>query len=255
MKINKLFVSGGSHCIGGGFNWDEVIKLYQDDGYIISNRFDVTYPKLIGNHFGLDVIFEGEFGGSINKMIKKTYEYILNNDSSEILIILEVPPGWRDEFYSNDLKRFVNITIGNVLSPDDNTEVANGYDVNDLHKIHEDIKNYFTAFVDYDVEKKKWMFNLFGLISYFKLNNIKYILIDNGYFQQFLKTYKIPETDYNFLWFDNGNAMNNWINEKQLTIKVETNYKSNDEHLGIKGHKLVADKIINYINENKTLFS
>ena len=49
--------------------------------------------------------------------------------------------------------------------------------------------------------------------------------------------------------------MHNWINDEKLTIKLETNGEANDEHLGIKGHKLVADKIINYINENKTLFS
>jgi hypothetical protein len=253
--MKKIFVTGGSHCIGGGFNWKHVLSVYQNIGYDITNQYDITYPKLVSENFNCDVIFEGDFGGSINRLINKTYDYIFNNDVKDTLFIIEMPPGWRDEFYSIELNRSVNMTIGNILSPDDETDVACGYDVKDLHKIHKDISNYFYKFVDYEKERKKWMNGIMGLLSYFKLNKLKYILIDSGDFQNYLRNHNLKEDDYNFLWFDNGNAMNNWINEKKLTIKCETNGLSNDEHLGIKGHKLVAEKIINYINENKTFIS
>jgi hypothetical protein len=249
MTIDKIFVTGGSHCIGGGFNWDKTIDVYKSFGKTIDNRFDVTYPRIVGNHFNCDVIFDGEFGGSVNRLINKTYDYIFNNDVKNTLFILEIPPGWRDEFYSIELNRHVNMTIGNILSPDDETDVACGNNVNDLHRIHGDITNYFYKFVDYNIDRKKWMNGIIGLLSYFKLNDLKYIIIDSGDFQRHLRDYKINEDNYNFLWFDNGNAMNNWINEKKLTIKVETNNLSNDEHMGIKGHQMVADKIINYLNE------
>jgi hypothetical protein len=254
--ISKIFVSGGSHCIGGGFNWEDVVNVYRTEMNInIKNRFDITYPKLVSNYFNCDVIFEGEFGGSINRMIRKTYEYIFNNDVTNILFILEVPPGWRDEFYSNELNRNVNMTIGNILSPDDNTDVANGNDIKDLHIIHKNITNYFYNFIDYEIDKRKWMYSLVGLFSYFKLHKLKYIVIDNGDFQQFLKFQNKSEDDYNLMWFDKGNTLHNWINENKLTIKLETNNKSNDEHLGIKGHQMVAEKIINYVKENKLSFS
>jgi hypothetical protein len=254
--ISKIFVSGGSHCIGGGFNWEDVVDVYRTEMNInIENRFDITYPKLVGNYFNSDVIFKGEFGGSINRMIRKTYEYIFNNNVADTLFILEVPPGWRDEFYSNELNRNVNMTIGNILSPDDNTDVANGNDVKDLHKIHKDITNYFYNFIDYEIDKRKWMYNLVGLLSYFQLHKLKYIVMDNGDLQQFLKSQNKSEDDYNLLWFDKGNSLNNWINENGLTIKLETNNKSNDEHLSIKGHQMVAEKIINYVKENKSSFS
>lgn len=253
--MKKIFVTGGSHCIGGGFNWKHVLSVYQNIGYDITNQYDITYPKLVSENFNCDVIFEGDFGGSINRLINKTYDYIFNNDVKDTLFIIEMPPGWRDEFYSIELNRSVNMTIGNILSPDDETDVACGYDVKDLHKIHKDISNYFYKFVDYEKERKKWMNGIMGLLSYFKLNKLKYILIDSGDFQNYLRNHNLKEDDYNFLWFDNGNAMNNWINEKKLTIKCETNGLSNDEHLGIKGHKLVSEKIINYINENKTFIS
>jgi hypothetical protein len=254
--ISKIFVSGGSQCIGGGFNLKDVVDVYRTEMNInIENRFDITYPKLVGNYFNSDVIFEGEFGGSINRMIRKTYEYIFNNNVADTLFILEVPPGWRDEFYSNELNRNVNMTIGNILSPDDNTDVANGNDVKDLHKIHKDITNYFYNFIDYEIDKRKWMYNLVGLLSYFQLHKLKYIVMDNGDLQQFLKSQNKSEDDYNLLWFDKGNSLNNWINENGLTIKLETNNKSNDEHLSIKGHQMVAEKIINYVKENKSSFS
>jgi len=253
--MNKIFVTGGSHCIGGGFNWDHVINFYRDNGYNINNRYDITYPKLVAEKFNCEVIFEGDFGGSVTRLINKTYDFIFNNDVKDTLFIIEMPPGWRDEFYSIDLNRNVNMTIGNILSPDDETDVACGHDVKDLHKIHKDISNYFYKFIDYEKEKKKWMNGIMGLLSYFKLNNLDYILIDSGDFQSYLRNYNLKEDDYNFLWFDNGNAMNNWINEKKLTIKHETNGLSYDEHLGIEGHKLVAEKIINYVKENKTYFS
>jgi hypothetical protein len=247
MKVNKIFVTGGSHCIGGGFNWEKVIKIYQNIGFDIKNRFEITYPQLVANYFETDVIFEGDFGGSINRLISKTYDYIFNNNVKDTLFIIEMPPGWRDEFYSIELNRSVNITIGNILSPDDETDVACGYDVKDLHKIHKDISNYFYKFVDYDRERRKWMNGIMGLLSYFKLNNLKYILIDSGDFQNYLRINNIKEEDYNFLWFDNGYAMNNWINEKKLTIRIETNGLSNDEHMGIQGHRLVCENIIKYI--------
>lgn len=247
MKINKIFVTGGSHCIGGGFNWENVLDFYRSNGHVIKNRYVITYPKLVANYYNVDVIFEGAFGGSINRMIRKTYEYILENEVRDVLFILEVPPGWRDEFYSNELSRMVNITIGNILSADDNTEVANGYDVNDLHKIHKNISNYFNNFIEYTIDRKKWMMNLMGLLSYLKFNNLNYVVIDTGDFQNFLKTNNKLEDEYNLLWFNNGNAMHNWINDEKLTIKCETNGLVGDEHLGLKGHRLVAEKIINYI--------
>jgi hypothetical protein len=255
MKINKIFVTGGSHCIGGGFNWNKTIEIYKSLGINVGSRFDVTYPKIVGNYFNCDVIFEGEFGGSVNRMINKTYDHIFNNDTKDTIFILEIPPGWRDEFYSVELNRYVNMTIGNILSPDDETDVACGNNVNDLHRIHKDVTNYFYKFVDYDKDRKKWMNGIMGLLSYLKLNNLKYILIDSGDFQTYIRVNNLNESDYNFLWFDNGNAMNNWINEKSLTIKKETNGLSNDEHMGIKGHQLVAEKIIKYVEENKARIS
>lgn len=253
--MKKIHISGGSHCIGGGFNWKNIIDIYKQIGYDINHQYDVTYSKILGNHYNCEVIYNGDYGGSVNKMVRVTYEYIFKNGGNDTLFIFEVPPGWRDEFYSNELKRNINMTIGNIMSPHDETDFACGYDKNDMVSIHKNISDYFYNFVNYEIDLYKWMYNFYGLISFLKLNNYNHIIIDSGDLQKFMRKYGIDEHDYNLLWFDNGNAMNNWMNEKGLTIKVETNNMSNDEHLGIEGHKLVAKKIISFINENKTYFS
>ena len=107
--INKIFVSGGSQCIGGGFINDDVKKAYNEKFNIkIDNNLDFAYPNILAKKLGVDIVNEGAPGGSITRMIRKTYEYIFKNkkDIDKTLFIFEVPPGWRDEYYSNKLKRY-----------------------------------------------------------------------------------------------------------------------------------------------------
>jgi hypothetical protein len=254
--INRLYVNGGSQCIGAGFIWKDVKKIYQDKGTQINNHLDFAYPSILSKKLQTDVVIDGCPGGSIKRMIRKTYDYIFNNKIDETLIILEVPPGWRDEFYSIELNRYVNMTIGNILSYEDLTEVANGYDIKDLRKIHKDITGYFYNFVDDKLELEKNMMSLLGLLSYFKLNNINYLLIDTGDFHTYLYRKSLP-LDYNFVWFDNdANPMWEWINKNNLTIENETNALSNDQHMGIEGNELVADKLYQIItNEYQSYLS
>jgi hypothetical protein len=250
--INKIYINGGSQCIAAGFIWKDVKKIYGERGVIIENHLEFSYPLFLSKKLNVDLVNEGSPGGSINRMIRTTYDFIFNNKTDDTLIILEIPPGWRDEFYSKELGRYVNMTIGNILSPDDKTEVACGHNEKDLHKIHKDITNYFYNFIDYDLELEKNMINLLGFLSYLKLNNIQYLLIDTGDFHTYLFRKKLP-SNYNFVWFHDRYplAFWEWININKLTIEHETNGLSNDQHMGIEGNKLLAEKLYKIItNEN-----
>jgi len=250
--MNNLFVSGGSQCYGGGFLWDYVKEAYKIIDITIDNNFQHTYPTLLGQKLNLEVINEGAPGGSITRMIRKTYEYIFEKGVLDTIFILEVPPGWRDEFYSNEYKRYFNMTIGSILSPNDDTDVACGNRVQDLHSIHKDISNYFYNFIDYDLHKEKMMLNLLGLISYLKLNNAKYVLIDTGDFHTYLSRKK-QQLNYNFLWFSQNYEypMWEWADKEKLLIKDETNGLVKDEHMGIEAHKKVSEMIYNMIKSEK----
>lgn len=250
--INKIFVSGGSQCIGGGFIWDSVKKIYQNKNIQINNNLDVSYPKLLSDKLSVPLINEGAPGGSITRMIRKTYEFLFNNEHENTLIILEVPPGWRDEYYSNELGRYVNMTIGNILSSNDDTDLLLGNSPDDIKKIHKDVTNHFYNFIDDELHKEKMMLNLLGLISYLKLKNLKHLIIDTGDFDTFLFRRNQPR-DYNFVWFSDKfeYPMWQWINESKLTIQDETEGLSNDQHMGIEGNKMVADKLYKMLMNEK----
>jgi hypothetical protein len=250
--IKKIFVSGGSQCIAGGFIHNEVKKAYKEKFNIeVKDHLDFAYPNILAKKLGVDIVNEGASGGSITRMIRKTYEYIIKNkkDINETLFIFEVPPGWRDEYYSNELKRHVNMTIGNICSPDDETDAANGHNPKDIYKIHKDISNFFYNFIDDEVHKTKMMTGLLGFMSFIKLNNLNYILNDTGDFDTFLSRNNL-ERDYNFVWFSDKfeYPMWQWAGEQKLLIKHETNGASKDEHMGIKGNELMATKLYNILN-------
>jgi hypothetical protein len=258
--IKKIYVSGGSQCIAGGFMHDDVKKIYKEKFNIdIKNHLDFAYPNILAKKLDVDIVNEGAPGGSITRMMRKTYEYIIKNkkDINETLFIFEIPPGWRDEYYSNLLKRHINMTIGNINTPDDETEMLNGHNPKDLNKIHKDITNFFYNFIDDELHNTKMMMSLLGFMSFIKLNNLNYILNDTGDFENFLSINNL-EKNYNFLWFgDNFKCpMCEWYGQQRLTIKDETNGLSKDDHMGIKANELVAEKLyimLNNINDKKLL--
>ena len=110
-KIKRIYVVGGSQCIGGGFMHDSVKKVYKENFNIdIKNHLDFAYPNILAKKLGVYITNEGESGGSITRLIRKTYEYIIHNKKNinETLFIFEIPPGWRDEYYSNVLLVYAN---------------------------------------------------------------------------------------------------------------------------------------------------
>jgi hypothetical protein len=250
--IKKIYVSGGSQCIAGGFMHDDVKKIYKEKFNIdIKNHLDFAYPNILAKKLDVDIVNEGAPGGSITRMMRKTYEYIIKNkkDINETLFIFEIPPYWRDEYYSNLLKRHINMTIGNINTPDDETEMLNGHNPKDLNKIHKDITNFFYNFQDEEIHNTKMMMNLLGFMSFIKLNNLNYILNDTGDFDAFLSVNNL-EKNYNFLWFSDKwpYPMTQWYGEQRMSIKQETNRLSKDEHMGIKANELVAEKLYNMLN-------
>jgi hypothetical protein len=256
MNFNKIYTNGCSFTCGGGLHWEDVKEVYRVHHNIeIDNHLHFSYPFLLSKKLGVGLINDAVPGGSSNRLVRTTYKYLFENKNDLIntLFILEIPPFWRDEMYSNELGRLINLTITSIHSYFDVTDYANGNDKNDLRKIHDNLTNYFYNFIEEKFEKNKMMINIFGLISYMKLLNLKFILIDSGDFRHFLETQNLTICKDNFLWFD-SKPLWEWMNMKKILIKNETNNLSKDEHLGIEGNKIVSNVIYEYIKENKTSF-
>lgn len=253
MGYNKIYSIGSSFSCAGGLNWLEVQTLYNQIYSInIDNHIEYSYPNLISKINNVTIVNEAIPGGSANRMIRKTFDYIHNHqsDTKTTLFLLEIPPMWRDEFYSNDFDKMFNITWGVLKNSDDNTDVANGYDKSESLLIKNDLKNYFSKFINVDFEIKKTMNNILGLLSYLKLNDIQYVLINGFEFYTFLLKNNL-NLDYNFYWVDNDiEPINISFINKNLTITSELNNSYIDNHLGYFGNEYVANNLTDYIKNN-----
>jgi len=255
MEFNKIYANGCSFTGAGGLNFKFIRDKYKlilnmdlSDDYI-----QYAYPNIIAKALNADIINEAVSGGSMNRLIRKTYQYVYDNKASveNTLFILELPPMWRDEIYSNKLDRLMNITWGSIKEPsNDLTDMAAGYDITDMQKIHTELQSYFYNFVNTDFEYKLSMNNFLGLMCFLIHNNIKVILIDNTSFENFLHRNGF-KNDYNFVKFDNM-EMQEWFVINKLRINDELKEKV-DGHAGIEGNRRIAQIILSYLYKQKLI--
>jgi hypothetical protein len=251
--FKKIYANGCSFTGAGGINFEyirkkylEILGIQLDDNYI-----QYAYPNILGKELSIDVHNEATSGGSMNRLIRKTYQYVYNNQStiSQTLFMLELPPMWREEVYCNQLDRLMNVTWGTIKEPaTDMTDVAAGYDIGDLKKIHKELESYFYNFINTDFEYKKSMNNFLGLMYFLKNKNVNVILIDNTFFKEFLQTNNLKH-DFNFVNFDNM-PMSSWFAKNNLTINDELGLKI-DGHAGISGNIQIANIVLKYLISNK----
>lgn len=250
MNFDSIYSVGSSFSCAGGLGGPEVKKLYKKLHSVkINNNINESYPNIISKLNELQIINESVPGGSANRMIRKVYNYIHNNqnNSKSTLFLLEIPPMWRDEFYSNEFDRMINITWGVLKNSNDNTGVANNLDTIDYPIFVNEIDEYFKKFINIDIEIKKTMNNILGLLSYFKINNIQYIIINGFEFYTFLLKNNL-KTDYNFYWVDGYiESINISFIRQNLTITHELNNLYEDNHLGYFGNYYVANDLNQFI--------
>lgn len=240
--MNKLYVNGCSFSCGGGLDIDSVKELYKEKGVYIENHLEFSWPEILSKKLNIELINDSVQGGSINRLIRTTYEHLLKTKfSKDFYYILELPPIWRDEMYSTKLKRFVNITHGNLKNPEfDRTEEVNGHSKSEFLKIHTNTIKWFESFIDYDVEKRKTLLYLMGLISTLKHKEINFLFLENDeYFRiELLK---------NGLQFK-CLLMDKTFNNSFSTIKDEIGFF--DKHMGVEGNKQAAQEIYNFLIKN-----
>lgn len=240
--MNALYVNGCSFSCGGGLDICEVKELYKDKQININNHLDFSWPSILQKKLNVKLVNDSIQGGSINRLIRTTYEHLLKTKfSKEFYYILELPPMWRDEIYSNKFERFVNVTHGNLKNPEfDRTEEVNGYSKSDLLKIHKNLTLWFESFINYDIEKRKTLFDLIGLISTFKNKEINFLFLENDeYFKK-----ELLRSGIQFKCI----SMDAPFNKSFSSIKDEIGFF--DNHMGVKGNEEAAEKIYNFLIKN-----
>ena len=105
--IKKIYVNGCSWTDG-----DTMVVNGLFDKLEIKERGKAySYPKLLANHYNLILNDDSRYGGSLNRITRKTWRYLqLQKNISEIIFLIEIPNGTRDEIFCVDNNDYLNIT-------------------------------------------------------------------------------------------------------------------------------------------------
>lgn len=216
-----------------------------------------SYPTLVANKFGYNLIDESRYGGSIARIIRMCWEYIMTNDISNTIFILEIPNGFRDEIYSNKIGRYFNITGGNLNNPQDKTEHNKEW-----YDIKNNVIDYYFNFCNFEEFHKKEYINLMGLIAYIKqYTNHIYLIQPYDVIKKY-NLYNTLITDSNIIKLsDNTFKINEYTliqdmcRDEKLSLGDELNNGNQDTHPGLSGHKKLSEIIIKHLinNESNTI--
>ena len=103
--MKKLYINGSSITSGWPLNRKSIIDLYHehyniekwadgDSDDVMESKANrlVNWPTRLSKLLNVDLVDESRHGGSVNRVIRMTYEYIENNNIDDTLFILEFPP-------------------------------------------------------------------------------------------------------------------------------------------------------------------
>jgi len=249
VQLKNLYVNGCSWTDGDTLEVNGLMKTCNIPG----RGRDYSYPTLVANHFNLKLQDDSRYGGSLNRIIRMTWEYLMNknNDIKNTTFILEIPNGFRDEIYSEKYKRYFNITSGGLTMPTDMTESNDEW-----QDIRNDVVDVYSNFFDFYEFSKKEYINFMSLVFYIKqyTNNV-YLLQPYDIINKY-DVYKGIVDDRNIIKLSDStfncneyNFIQDMCELEKLSLGHELNNGSRDTHPGISGHKKLSEIIIKHLTK------
>jgi hypothetical protein len=276
MQFKTIYLNGCSFMWGVGHSNPSVFKYFEEtknidasygehfNGKTLFNnydwvRHDTNISGRLKKYYGeLPLIDESIYGGSLQRVIRKTYNWIFNNDkqAKETLFILEWPIGVRNEMYIPLQKRYVNYTANF-----DNFDNIDPY----LHRlmINEIAPNFFADGVAFLEDLQAFV----GLLAYIKSIGGTYLLLLDEFpfdnisdetikyvskhqIKNILNNVCIP----NAVVFEKDGkktrSMIEYYREyEQATFTIDTMGELIDDHNSIRASRLITEQIIKNINE------
>lgn len=96
-NFSQIYVNGSSLSCGGSLHWKSPAwRFYTTEQDVKSwkNSKDVSYGNVLGKMLGISVINEAKEGGGLDRLIRKTYDFISTStleELSETLFIFDIP--------------------------------------------------------------------------------------------------------------------------------------------------------------------
>jgi hypothetical protein len=285
--MKQIYVNGSSLSCGGSLEVNTEASKYYIQNYNIpkwNNSKEVSYGNQLGLLLGIDVINESKQGGGIDRLIRKTYEYInskTNEELEETLFLFDIPiqPA-RFEVYSKQYKDWFIVSVAyreSIETPhtitistkdgdiDSNISFSRDYmnvqlnlEFEDLKKHNHLLSSFVEEYHDYQKEAERMLRELTFFYCYLDKRKIHYIRdITEGFFAGSFMFDARNDKDFfdKLSIFDDSNP--NVINvetiwtlsgEQKWRIKDETDIQ--DDHLGYFGNKKYAEYLYNLLITN-----
>lgn len=260
-EIETIYATGCSHTASGGLWWPQSKEWYgKNHNIFYDNEKDVSYVKFLSDLIGCDWVNTAKSGTGAKRLLRKTWQYIREvglKKSKKTLFILQINnPLVRMDFYSNELNTY--LVVNTRHDKNGNIEWIESCDShpnptkprNYFLKHTENIKNILENYYDITGEYDKLGMELIGLISFFELNNIKYIIeATDGFFLEYLKNdyFNNDFRKKRLINIEEKHCLNLWAYHNKKLVSDETSGFSMDNHAGLFAQKEWADKLFLFI--------
>jgi hypothetical protein len=256
-----LYVNGCSHCQGGGLEEpqiraESVLPIYQRM-YSVKwkNRAEINFANRLSELIGIPYINEAESGGGTDRVVRMTYNFILENwdRRHKLLLILEKPDASRSEVYFNRTGAYhiVNSWYDGVKETNEFSSASRGYFNKELEREDALHNGYFEKwFGNHFNMKEHWMRverDFVGLYSFCKQNGIgiKVMTGNDVYFKDCFEWNDIVKFSEDRKNYD----IATWCYDNGKTIRDEIKGFSSDGHPGYFGHIEYAKLLKNFLDE------
>ena len=257
-KYKTLYVNGCSHSEGGGLYLDKVIKHYKNNNNITYSNFrDVVYGKRLADNLGLNFINVAKSGSGATRLVRTTWDYINKHSLDKVketIFYLQINNVIsRLEIYSKTLDMYLvvncefneNGKINWVCATDD--YIVSKIPKQILEKEELFIKEYLNNHFDLMNNHNLISNQLYGLFSFFKLNNIRFFIDATDTFFMNNSIFYNLNLDKNIIDIDGYKNITGFIFNEKMQISDDTNQEVADNHPGYFGHQEWANKLYIYI--------
>lgn len=255
--MKHLVTNGSSITKGGGFeNYQyrkDVRNFYKLKGVEVPIQDECTYTYHLGKLLNYEPINLAKCGSGIRRLVRTSYDWINNNEDKlqDTLFIFEIQDGMRMEMFLSEENKFgiVNGFSTNPLSKDNEYNIVMNWYEDKItpdeltNKYREKIDIYHQNFWSWEYEEQRTWRELDLFMSYVqKLNLNYYVSIHKENIHQ-VKTIDKSK----ILNLDNHSDIWSYARDKKFLIEDEIGFP--DNHIGLEGNKIVAQKIYGYLNE------
>lgn len=209
-KFSQIYINGSSLSCAGALEYQSAAWRYYTtelDIKIWTNQKELSYGNILGNMLNLKIINEAKEGGGLDRLIRKTYDYISERtleELSQTLFVFDIPlqPA-RFEVFSRKHNDWFVVSISyksgeniNEYSPIEvsrdwekwlsNLSFSRGYGdssknltLNELKEHDEFLNKMIDYYYDYNVQSKRLLRELTMFYCFLDKMNINYFRDNN----------------------------------------------------------------------------